>query len=397
MKNRNRKLNAYGAYTSKYFNLPPRQSASVLEIHFNGFGSINKYFTAFSRLFSLNLTASRFSSVLCELIFLYVYIYVCLDTRFVSFVSSNTKSVSLPSFINILMLKISMEVNSKNKITGWINGDVHFSDLSDLHRCFPSPDDEIGMNSLISSFSDSPFSRVLGNKKLELEFRKLYSIKYKKLCVICSQDDSGYVHLFNFILSELSSLSTICLQGDEIPYFDGVLEFSISNQIGIHRFRNSHAVDVFYTSQSSCVSLSEETLNLFSVFLKIFSPEIKQLSTDGFIQNIDFLPGDVEFSIDFLNLTDAWAKLLSFSDINNPPVSKGSKSRFQRNTDKVPTIDILESDPDTIKSITGFDIDSLVIASSTDHHRIYCFHSTLIQNNFAYFRVDDGDDFSDYG
>jgi hypothetical protein len=376
-----------------YFDTPFRSSDSVAKLSSFDILGIEHFLNSFDETFRASKTKSTFVSGLAHLCLLFSVLYLSLNSSFVTYIASNHINVRLPVFVHILLTKISCPVRSENKIQAQTKGNV---------VCISTTEEVIAQLKTLCSeentcnvFLNTPFSSICSDTHQRRQFKQHLSLKLQAFETALLLEFGSEDAIFELMLKVLSTTEQVPMKGSEsLPVFTGTIPNGVSPYLGIYRFRNSADQDVYYTSQTSCVSLTPETMNLYAVFLKLFKPIFYQ-DSECLNTATTFLPGDAEFSVERRSQIDAWLKLFSYNTVSptNPPgnalTSKGPKKRKPgfKKMEVVETSDVSTED----SGFFGHSRKDLIVCANPDG-TAYLYFSNYRENN-PLFYIKDLEDF----
>lgn len=387
--NRNQNIKNPLGQLSPFYSVSPKQTDSLISVPAFSADTFCDFLISFDRLYITNKNSSGFSKTLVELIIHFCFLHNSIDSRFLKFICSNTRYIRIPTYLHLLLLKVAISVESKNKSTGWTNGNVraNFSLLESLNL-FKSllVDRNEKDHSELDIFLNTPFAEVKNNPKFRLSFKALLSdVLNEKIETLAKAESLS--DQYEMMLDHFSTFSEIVYKGD-FPEFKGYINYDVSPNLGMFRFRNSDYIDIFYVSQLTCQNISLETLNLFAVSLKLFRPRFYQGSDN--ICTTSFLPGDAELSVEDLSYRDAWEKLLSYAVITPNPHNGRNRSNSleTRYSDNDTRILSRESGIPVISDETDFlSSNDNVLSVSPCGNYAYVYRST-VRHTVSYFKID---------
>lgn len=339
---------------SSFFSLFPKRSNSNCKISRMNFKEISFYLMAISKYHKLNMTSSNIQHTLVYLCIHYVLLFTLTSSRFCQFLYGNNVYLRMPVHFYIILLKLSLQVYSKNKLVGWTEATTTVSveprqGLLMLVEFFDS-------DSSFEVFSGTIFSSIVNDERKRGVFRKL-------LCdgvfnIIGDEYNTfSESELYSNALLHLSTYSSILMNSDYVE-FTGLFPSEHSPFLGIHRFRNSEFKDVFYTSQASFSAVSTDTAELLCVLLKIYAPVFTHL--DDSVNTISYLPGDVGVSVESIPVLECWNKILSATlDLNGTAKERALGIRSINRTT------ISTKDAENIEELQFQDISGIYIPTST--------------------------------
>lgn len=267
------------AYSSKF-------SFETLGSFINAFLRHNRVKIHSSNRYNLALKFSQF----------FVACYLLHDSRFVKHLFSNKVFVTCPSFTIIHILKVAIESKTRNKLAGFTDGILYpSSSLSDIISYLKILKPE----SIVLAFRGTEFSSFINDEDSALHFRNSL--------VLYLQKQSNGKRDYDFIVESLAIPQNIVLYPDRFQLFRGYLEFGVSQQLGIYRFRNLTDNSLYTVNQGSIEGLSLTSFNLFINFISLFKPSFyisdKKVS--------EHLYGDVIFQVDNIPTEESWFEYMN--------------------------------------------------------------------------------------
>jgi len=357
-----------GKLFSAYFDLPSR--GIDIRASFKG-SSVFCTFPDFSRsLLNLssgyNTSATMASTTSYLIVSLFLLIIAMHDVRFVEHVFVKRKIIHVPTFLEPMLVKVALRVNSKNRITSWSKGELNCSDISDLISTLRSWDANAWSLIFIGTFLESAMSKKY---TMESFYRDIHSLFPEE-----SDDLETY---YDNLLAAVSNFVQSYRYPSDYSSFDGYLEYSESNNLGIYRFRNDKFDNCYIAQQISLDNVKDETVAFLACFLRLFAPSFT--SKDGVSLPSTLLSGDAVVDVSNLSLLDAWTKYISYNrdgtgNSSTKPVSSmgiyGDQNGGGHNA---------EAPSD--EGLTGY------LYYVTPHKEVYRYKSSVLDPTTAYYKL----------
>lgn len=259
---------------------------------------IAEFIKAINFLYKLDTTKQRVINSITKVIVLHYVLLSIHDSRFIDYCVSNNKTNNVPEFIHSWLAKLITRVESRNKMTGWVNGQLlPADDILIKPTCITHMDEEV----LRTILND------LGYSSLSSDFY-VKEIKNNLVRVIDSFDYDNTEALFDSFLSFLSD-APFMFRADSLPMRRLDLNLSVSQFFGIYRFRNSLEDGCYLVAQTSCHTLRDGLLNLFACFLRLNSPQY--VDHLGMPLAHGLVAGDAVLNVSEVPIKDVWIFYLS--------------------------------------------------------------------------------------
>jgi hypothetical protein len=280
------------------FNVPNISSLVVCKLNIYSINTIADFIVAMQRVFKLSTTRAHIDRTVASLIVLHFCLYAVLTSNFVKFVYQNNRYITIPSFVQPLLIKISTPVESRSKESGWIKGRTESAvSIPDSFATLKTLDEDTLCGIAIRG-GFSVYESNSSKRSLFKDFTYLVS----------TIDGSTETEIFENVLSFFQTLPNISYS-DSIPFFSGLHPISISKEFGVYRFRENTLNSGYNTTQASFHGLDVGLKNLFACFLGLYKP--KFYTDTGHLISSDFLPGDCLISSENISNVDMFVFLLS--------------------------------------------------------------------------------------